>query len=137
MVKNWISIVGVLSTYASSPPESRNYQQKDGVLVAIATIFKILHESKAHKDMLEPLVIAHVIPDFKVWTCDQTNICFRSFVCTRMYSCIYLNLLMCIRSQGESYFYLFVFYWPCICLFVRFFLFVCLLVCLLVCLIVF
>mmetsp|Transcript_3899 Transcript_3899/g.4034 ORF Transcript_3899/g.4034 Transcript_3899/m.4034 type:complete len:868 (+) Transcript_3899:3-2606(+) len=58
-------IEGVLLEYNNTSVESRNYQKKDGILVAIATIFKILNESKIHKGMLEPLIITHVIPEFK------------------------------------------------------------------------
>jgi hypothetical protein len=41
--------IGVLLEYNNTSVESRNYQKKDGILVAIATIFKILNESKIHK----------------------------------------------------------------------------------------
>ena len=82
-----------MSTYASSPPESRNYQQKDGVLVAIATIFKILNESKAHKSLLEPLVIAHVLPEFKV--CDL-SVCVCRFVCLPVCVCVCLSVCLCV-----------------------------------------
>ena len=65
-----------LTEYASSPPESRDYQKKDSILVAIATCFKILHDSKAHKAMLEPLIITHILPEFKV----HVLLCFIYFV---------------------------------------------------------
>jgi hypothetical protein len=55
-----------LTEYARSPPETRDYQKKDSILVAIATCFKILHDSKTHRAMLEPLIITHILPEFKV-----------------------------------------------------------------------
>ena len=56
----------VLTEYANTLPiEARDCQRKDGVLVALAVLFKILAESKAYKAMLEPLTIAHVLPEFR------------------------------------------------------------------------
>ena len=101
-------LTGVLSTYASSPPESRNYQQKDGVLVAIATIFKILNDSKAHKALLEPLVIAHVLPEFKV--------CLSVYLCVCVCVCVSVCLFVCLCV--------------CVCVCVCVYLFVCLPLCL-------
>ena len=57
---------GVLTEYNSTlPVESRNFQRKDGVLVALAVLFKILADSKAYRPMLEPLIVTHVIPEFQ------------------------------------------------------------------------
>ena len=94
-------MTGVLSTYASSPPESRNYQQKDGVLVAIATIFKILNDSKAHKALLEPLVIAHVLPEFKV--CLSVYLCV--FVCVSicLSVCVFVCVCVCLSACLSVY----------------------------------
>jgi hypothetical protein len=57
---------GVLLEYNNTAVESRNYQKKDGVLVAIATIFKILNESKTHKVNLICLY---------VYVCIHTSLC--------------------------------------------------------------
>mmetsp|Transcript_23745 Transcript_23745/g.34001 ORF Transcript_23745/g.34001 Transcript_23745/m.34001 type:complete len:1123 (-) Transcript_23745:74-3442(-) len=56
---------GLLSEYSSSPVEMRDYKKKDGVLVTIAVIAKILLESNAYKNQLHPFLIYHVIPEFQ------------------------------------------------------------------------
>lgn len=58
-------VQNVLSEYNSSPPEARNYIQKDGVLVMVAKIFKILSESKSYNSVVEPFILHHVLPEFQ------------------------------------------------------------------------
>ena len=77
-----------LTEYARSPPETRDYQKKDSILVAIATCFKILHDSKIHRAMLEPLIITHILPEFKV------NVYVANFC--RMLYCIVVYCILCI-----------------------------------------
>ena len=56
----------MLTEYSNTlPVESRDFQRKDGVLVALAVLFKILADSKAYRPMLEPLIVAHVLPEFQ------------------------------------------------------------------------
>ena len=54
-----------LSLYTTTPEALRDYQKKDGVMVALATICKILKESKTYRHLLEPLIVTHIIPEFK------------------------------------------------------------------------
>jgi importin-7 len=57
---------GVLTEYNNTQPiEARDFQRKDGVLVSMAVLFKILADSKAYRPMLEPLIVTHVLPEFQ------------------------------------------------------------------------
>lgn len=54
-----------LQEYDAAPTELKNYSKKDGVLVAISSITKILMGQKEYASTLEPFFTAHVVPEFK------------------------------------------------------------------------
>eukprot|EP01038_Epipyxis_sp_PR26KG_P009275 gene9275-12495_t len=58
-------IQGVLQEYSLSPIETRDYRKKDGILVTIAVLAKILKESPQYSPLLSPFLTAHVIPEFQ------------------------------------------------------------------------
>jgi len=58
-------VQGVLVEYVQAPPEQRDYRRKDGALVAIAVLAKILKDSKTYESLLHPFLEAHVIPEFQ------------------------------------------------------------------------
>ena len=53
----------ILHEYDSSPKSEATCIKKDGVLVAVATIQKILHDSSTYSSLIEPFLIHHVIPE--------------------------------------------------------------------------
>lgn len=55
----------VLHEYETSPKSEATCIKKDGVLVAVATIQKILHESSSYSALIEPFLVAHVIPELQ------------------------------------------------------------------------
>jgi hypothetical protein len=57
--------IDILSTYNNSAPEVRDYRQKDGALVAIAGLSKIMKENSDYEQLLLPILINHILPEFK------------------------------------------------------------------------
>lgn len=53
-----------LNEYAAAPPAARDARKKDGALVCLCTLSDHLKKSKRYKAQLEPLLVAHVLPDF-------------------------------------------------------------------------
>jgi hypothetical protein len=58
--------VGVMTDYAACPPSSQDYVKKDGAMVALASISKILMEKKSFATQLEEFMINFIIPEFHV-----------------------------------------------------------------------
>jgi hypothetical protein len=54
----------VLMEYGAAAPEQKDYRQKDGILVTIASVASILRESKKYRSQLEVLLRQHIIPEF-------------------------------------------------------------------------
>lgn len=54
----------ILEEYTSAPPQSKDYRKKDGALVAISSLFKIMLDSKQYKHLLIPLLANHIFPEF-------------------------------------------------------------------------
>jgi hypothetical protein len=54
----------MLGIYASSAPDIKGFRQKDGAMVAVACVSKILLESKKHKGVVESFVNSQVLPEF-------------------------------------------------------------------------
>ena len=55
----------IMDTFNDTPIDQRDYRQMDGVLVAVATMAKIMHESKQYKASLEPFVKNQLFPIFQ------------------------------------------------------------------------
>jgi len=55
----------ILKEYLDTPMESRNFLKKDGALVSIATLSKIILDSKTYSNMLVPLLAIHILPEFE------------------------------------------------------------------------
>ncbi|CAN0389463.1 unnamed protein product, partial [Discosporangium mesarthrocarpum] len=55
----------VLATYLASSPEKREFQKKDGALVALGSLATILIGSKKYSGSLEGLLVTHVLPEFQ------------------------------------------------------------------------
>ena len=56
---------GIMDNFNNSPIDQRNYREMDGVLVAVATMAKIMNESKLYKSSLEPFVMNQLLPIFQ------------------------------------------------------------------------
>eukprot|EP01035_Chromulina_nebulosa_P019648 gene19648-25562_t len=54
-----------LSEYNNTEPDKRDYVKKDGILVLVSLIFKILSDSVTYNSLVEPFILHHVIPEFK------------------------------------------------------------------------
>ncbi|KAI9916555.1 hypothetical protein PsorP6_017026 [Peronosclerospora sorghi] len=55
----------ILNTYITSPDDKKDYIQKDAALHALFSLDGVLTKSKAHKDQVEPMIISHILPEFK------------------------------------------------------------------------
>lgn len=55
----------ILHEYDTSPRDEASCIRKDGVLVAVATIQKILHDSSSYSSLIEPFLAHHVIPELQ------------------------------------------------------------------------
>ena len=58
-------IQGVLDTYSEASPEDKNVCAKEGALVALAAVSKILKEKNPYKNQLEDLFVNYILPDFE------------------------------------------------------------------------
>ncbi len=58
-------INNILVEFNNTPAAQRDFRKKDGALVAIASLAKILGDSKVYKAHLHPFLNAHVLPEFQ------------------------------------------------------------------------
>lgn len=56
-------IGATLNKYTETPPDRRDYREKDGVMVVIGSLREILKHKK-YAYLLEPLIAQHLIPEF-------------------------------------------------------------------------
>lgn len=54
-----------LEQYGAAPVAQRNYREKDGILVAIASLEMILRESKVYAAQVPAFLRLHVVPEFQ------------------------------------------------------------------------
>eukprot|EP01039_Chlorochromonas_danica_P004922 gene4922-5403_t len=55
----------VLAEYDNAPPELKDYRKKDGCMVAMAALSKIMSDNKTYAPHLFPFLMTHVLPEFK------------------------------------------------------------------------
>lgn len=58
-------IVSILMRYVQSPPEQRNYREKDGALQVIGHLSGPLLKRKEYAGSLEQMMVVHVLPEFQ------------------------------------------------------------------------
>eukprot|EP00850_Spirogloea_muscicola_P016520 SM000134S26963 [mRNA] locus=s134:343998:351525:+ [translate_table: standard] len=59
------SIVDVFNNFKNSPPEARQYQQKDGALLVVGALSDKLKATEPYKNQLETMLVHHVFPEFQ------------------------------------------------------------------------
>ena len=57
-------MVESLNAYAAAPPAARDARRKDGVLMTLQVLAEVLKRQKKYAAQLEPLLVAHVFPEF-------------------------------------------------------------------------
>lgn len=55
----------IFDEYAQASPETKDVRAKEGALVALASVSKVLMEKKPYKDQLEGLLATYVLPDMQ------------------------------------------------------------------------
>lgn len=55
----------ILNTYLAASEPERDYIQKDAALHALFALDGVLTKSKAHKNQVEHMIVAHILPEFK------------------------------------------------------------------------
>jgi importin-7 len=56
---------GYMEKYANSPPDQRNYMQKDAALTMLGSLRKLLIDKPEYQAPLERTIMRHVLPEFK------------------------------------------------------------------------
>lgn len=58
-------IQNILDTYAQASPAEKDTRAKEGALVALASVAKILKEKNPYKSQLEGLFVTYILPDMQ------------------------------------------------------------------------